>query len=122
MSQHEFHLMHRKLLALGSLAQYSIQRLLNCWSLKGAILDKNDKSDKSEKAAKAVSKAFSQDLDKIKKISNFSKEPSAKRKIFKEPEYDDLKEKIYAELLDTCLLYTSPSPRDGLLSRMPSSA
>ena len=27
-----------------------------------------------------------------------------------------------AELLKTCLLYTSPSPRDGLLSRMPSSA
>ena len=25
-------------------------------------------------------------------------------------------------LLRTCLLYTSPSPRDGLLSRMPSSA
>ena len=25
-------------------------------------------------------------------------------------------------LLTTCLLYTSPSPRDGLLSRMPSSA
>ena len=25
-------------------------------------------------------------------------------------------------LKDTCLLYTSPSPRDGLLSRMPSSA
>ena len=25
-------------------------------------------------------------------------------------------------LPDTCLLYTSPSPRDGLLSRMPSSA
>ena len=26
------------------------------------------------------------------------------------------------ELLGCCLLYTSPSPRDGLLSRMPSSA
>ena len=26
------------------------------------------------------------------------------------------------ELLNACLLYTSPSPRDGLLSRMPSSA
>ena len=26
------------------------------------------------------------------------------------------------QLDDTCLLYTSPSPRDGLLSRMPSSA
>ena len=27
----------------------------------------------------------------------------------------------YAQM-STCLLYTSPSPRDGLLSRMPSSA
>ena len=26
------------------------------------------------------------------------------------------------ELTSGCLLYTSPSPRDGLLSRMPSSA
>ena len=26
------------------------------------------------------------------------------------------------ERLNFCLLYTSPSPRDGLLSRMPSSA
>ena len=26
------------------------------------------------------------------------------------------------DLSTTCLLYTSPSPRDGLLSRMPSSA
>ena len=25
-------------------------------------------------------------------------------------------------ILQACLLYTSPSPRDGLLSRMPSSA
>ena len=43
------------------------------------------------------------------------------------------KDTIYKELLQgfpkmkrivlyTCLLYTSPSPRDGLLSRMPSSA
>ena len=28
----------------------------------------------------------------------------------------------YTTLNHTCLLYTSPSPRDGLLSRMPSSA
>ena len=26
------------------------------------------------------------------------------------------------DMIKTCLLYTSPSPRDGLLSRMPSSA
>ena len=29
---------------------------------------------------------------------------------------------IHRQTLYTCLLYTSPSPRDGLLSRMPSSA
>ena len=35
-----------------------------------------------------------------------------------------LKAQPYLELkqIYTCLLYTSPSPRDGLLSRMPSSA
>ena len=30
--------------------------------------------------------------------------------------------KISVQVLMACLLYTSPSPRDGLLSRMPSSA
>ena len=29
---------------------------------------------------------------------------------------------IIGGVINTCLLYTSPSPRDGLLSRMPSSA
>ena len=29
---------------------------------------------------------------------------------------------VLTEESQTCLLYTSPSPRDGLLSRMPSSA
>ena len=32
-------------------------------------------------------------------------------------EFDDVRGKV-----EGCLLYTSPSPRDGLLSRMPSSA
>ena len=31
-------------------------------------------------------------------------------------------EPYFTHCLKTCLLYTSPSPRDGLLSRMPSSA
>ena len=31
-------------------------------------------------------------------------------------------EGVFVDGLKTCLLYTSPSPRDGLLSRMPSSA
>ena len=32
------------------------------------------------------------------------------------------KDKTFAVLVKTCLLYTSPSPRDATLSRMPSSA
>ena len=31
-------------------------------------------------------------------------------------------DRVPAKEVDACLLYTSPSPRDGLLSRMPSSA
>ena len=36
----------------------------------------------------------------------------------------DLKklDKVFQVIVKSCLLYTSPSPRDGLLSRMPSSA
>ena len=33
-----------------------------------------------------------------------------------------LEGQLQFELFQHCLLYTSPSPRDGLLSRMPSSA
>ena len=33
-----------------------------------------------------------------------------------------MKDGVIADFEVTCLLYTSPSPRDGLLSRMPSSA
>ena len=36
--------------------------------------------------------------------------------------YDDLCEHMLVEDLETCLLYTSPSPRDLSTSRMPSSA
>ena len=32
------------------------------------------------------------------------------------------KNSLMRKAIDGCLLYTSPSPRDGLLSRMPSSA
>ena len=36
--------------------------------------------------------------------------------------YKDIKLATDSRFYWTCLLYTSPSPRDGLLSRMPSSA
>ena len=34
----------------------------------------------------------------------------------------ECKNRTLEEMMNACLLYTSPSPRDGLLSRMPSSA
>ena len=37
-------------------------------------------------------------------------------------EYDKEQKEADAAQANYCLLYTSPSPRDGLLSRMPSSA
>ena len=39
-----------------------------------------------------------------------------------EPVYAKVDGKLHLKKHTACLLYTSPSPRDGLLSRMPSSA
>ena len=36
--------------------------------------------------------------------------------------HENVMNSIISEIPNICLLYTSPSPRDGLLSRMPSSA
>ena len=41
---------------------------------------------------------------------------------FNQPVLAELLPTYAIDLLGFCLLYTSPSPRDGLLSRMPSSA
>ena len=38
------------------------------------------------------------------------------------PKLFDMIDESKDEDVESCLLYTSPSPRDGLLSRMPSSA
>ena len=40
--------------------------------------------------------------------------------IYQKKDYSN--EEFLEELLESCLLYTSPSPRDATLSRMPSSA
>ena len=42
--------------------------------------------------------------------------------VFENPQQDSLSVKITNSLDQTCLLYTSPSPRDRTRSRMPSSA
>ena len=48
--------------------------------------------------------------------------PQAQTPELKGNNSENIPEPTFAPLQNTCLLYTSPSPRDGLLSRMPSSA
>ena len=98
-NQHELHLMHRKLHALGSLAQYAVQRLLCCLSIKCVLFDINDTSKKSEKEAKAISEVLSKQLDDVTKISNFFTDPNLKSKIFNEKD-NKINALVDAELLD----------------------
>ena len=51
-----------------------------------------------------------------------AKKPAAKKTAAKKPAAKKPAAKKTAKKASPCLLYTSPSPRDGLLSRMPSSA
>ena len=73
----------------------------------------------SEDMLDKISKVELEISDTYKKIySNIS--PWQRTLVARHP--DRPKTKQYIEHLIDCLLYTSPSPRDGLLSRMPSSA
>ena len=66
------------------------------------------------------------DVDKSKKIHleelYYSPKSNAIAGIVSERDYLRAVATNKVTDLTTCLLYTSPSPRDGLLSRMPSSA
>ena len=61
---------------------------------------------------------LSKDGQVINLKAQFLREVGAKELACRE----ELKEVRAMDLSQNCLLYTSPSPRDGLLSRMPSSA
>ena len=65
------------------------------------------------------------DRSKDSKLTDFGKATLSDRYLGPNESYQDLFARvasIYADDNLHCLLYTSPSPRDGLLSRMPSSA
>ena len=92
----------------------------------------NNNPDKESIINKSITKAKDNEVIKNKTIQN-KKVTSVSKKPNKS--VDDISNEIFSELiskiislvkeikdLETCLLYTSPSPRDGLLSRMPSSA
>ena len=79
-------------------------------------------------ARKSLVDVFGEDLELFPRINEFGNHINRERpsEIFSGtdnlsgPEY--AVKKIANTVVVTCLLYTSPSPRDGLLSRMPSSA
>ena len=52
----------------------------------------------------------------------YQKGTSEVKEFTSKSKYEDITKEQNGILKYTCLLYTSPSPRDGLLSRMPSSA
>ena len=72
-----------------------------------------------------IKKFFSTYTDFVTKVTS---EPSIDLDALKKS-FDEIEEnsgiktpRLLTAALGLCLLYTSPSPRDGLLSRMPSSA
>ena len=62
--------------------------------------------------------------EKSSSLDTMAQKPQAQPRRSDEPseEYYETKATIFNALFETCLLYTSPSPRDATLSRMPSSA
>ena len=83
---------------------------------------------KINKWKKKEKEQFSELEEKLSRISE--KQNETTREITQQAQDDKMAQKSSEnpeketpeKLIDACLLYTSPSPRDGLLSRMPSSA
>ena len=73
---------------------------------------------KREKAARQAAEKILE--EKASELFELNRELNAKNLILQQNFTS--KEKELQDLFQSCLLYTSPSPRDGLLSRMPSSA
>ena len=59
---------------------------------------------------------------RIKKCKKFCRRQAVKEVLLDEKKPKEKIKKDCANLIKTCLLYTSPSPRDRTRSRMPSSA
>ena len=76
----------------------------------------------------AISGFFTELLGRCNSVEGYIPEVDGRNRVPKgfETGFEGLnfldKEKGYYTYDNACLLYTSPSPRDGLLSRMPSSA
>ena len=78
------------------------------------------KDNNIEQALRVLKRKLQRDgFFKVIKLKNTYEKPSEKKKRILQ---ENIKRVKKLNKLRNCLLYTSPSPRDGLLSRMPSSA
>ena len=82
------------------------------------VLKNIDLNIKKKETVSVVGESGSGKTSLIMLIGGLEK-PNSGKIIFQDEEITGLSED---EVSKICLLYTSPSPRDGLLSRMPSSA
>ena len=76
-------------------------------------------------AEREISKGYAQMSAKLDQMSNFFMKQAEGMAKIEGAEYGAANAPTKQQIEDAkalCLLYTSPSPRDGLLSRMPSSA
>ena len=85
------------------------------WGVRGDTIQ--EMRNKMKVAVKSAlrNKEREEELNAWKKYEQEEEQRKAQKK-------KDEERRIQSMLLEDCLLYTSPSPRDGLLSRMPSSA
>ena len=72
--------------------------------------------EKEEKRQKLEEERRREEEEKEEERRQLEEEKEEKRRQLEEEKEEKRRQ------LEDCLLYTSPSPRDGLLSRMPSSA
>ena len=86
----------------------------------------NKNRNRRKKSRRKNSKPLNQDEIDDRDFVGSLETSSGKYEWMKEKRYKsifrDIENKIQGAMGKGCLLYTSPSPRDGLLSRMPSSA
>ena len=115
--QHKLHLHQRQLYALGALAQYALQKLLDCLSLEtvrnrslmnaspeDASLEDASPEDASLKdASEALSKIFSDQKDIVKGLSNVNNKDN-RIIIYKDHENNVFHDKIDSSRFDTSAL------------------
>ena len=111
--------------------QFNVTDLATNWMLAGRALGDFDNRVNGHRRMESrllVASAAEEFTDAEKELARFVTEAEQKWKVYA-PTIDSDEEKALAADIQAklnayyaCLLYTSPSPRDGLLSRMPSSA